>query len=36
VGANNLVACLTTTGKEYLYEGRDLLERLSAEGVDTV
>ncbi len=24
VGANNLVACTTTTGQQYLYEGRDL------------
>jgi putative transposase len=27
VGANNLVACTTTTGQQYLYEGRDLFER---------
>jgi putative transposase len=27
IGANNLVACSTTTGKQYLYEGRDLFER---------
>jgi putative transposase len=27
IGANNLVACTTTTGKQYLYEGRDLFER---------
>lgn len=27
VGANNLVACTTTTGSQYLYEGRDLFER---------
>ncbi len=26
VGANNLVACTTTTGQQYLYEGRDLFE----------
>jgi len=26
VGANNLVACTTTTGSQYLYEGRDLFE----------
>lgn len=24
VGANNLVACTTTTGQQYLYEGREL------------
>jgi putative transposase len=27
VGANNLVACTTTTGEQYLYEGRDLFAR---------
>ena len=27
VGANNLVACTTSTGQQYLYEGRDLFER---------
>ncbi|MFW6458590.1 MAG: RNA-guided endonuclease InsQ/TnpB family protein [Halodesulfurarchaeum sp.] len=27
VGANNLVACTTTTGQQYLYEGRDLFSR---------
>jgi putative transposase len=27
VGANNLVACTTTTGQQYLYEGRDLFDR---------
>ncbi|WP_424008768.1 RNA-guided endonuclease InsQ/TnpB family protein [Haloferax denitrificans] len=27
IGANNLVACSTTTGQQYLYEGRDLFER---------
>jgi putative transposase len=27
VGANNLVACTTTTGQQYLYEGRDLFNR---------
>jgi len=27
VGANNLVACTTTTGQQYLYEGRDLFAR---------
>ncbi|KTG11359.1 transposase [Haloprofundus marisrubri] len=27
IGANNLVACTTTTGKQYLYEGRDLFKR---------
>jgi len=27
VGANNLVACTTTTGEQYLYEGRDLFQR---------
>jgi putative transposase len=27
VGANNLVACTTTTGQRYLYEGRDLFDR---------
>ena len=26
VGANNLVACTTTTGSQYLYDGRDLFE----------
>ena len=26
VGANNLVACTTTTGSQYLYNGRDLFE----------
>lgn len=26
VGANNLVACTTTTGRQYLYEGRALFE----------
>jgi putative transposase len=26
VGANNLVACTTTTGQQYLYEGRDLFD----------
>ncbi|MXV62948.1 transposase [Natronorubrum sp. JWXQ-INN-674] len=24
IGANNLIACTTTTGQQYLYEGRDL------------
>jgi putative transposase len=27
VGANNLVACTSTTGHQYLYEGRDLFAR---------
>jgi len=27
VGANNLVACTTTTGQQYLYDGRELFER---------
>ncbi len=27
IGANNLVACTTTTGQQYLYEGRDLFRR---------
>jgi putative transposase len=27
IGANNLVACTTTTGKQYLYEGRELFQR---------
>jgi putative transposase len=27
VGANNLVACTTTTGQQHLYEGRDLFAR---------
>ncbi|MDY6775805.1 MAG: transposase [Halobacteria archaeon] len=27
VGANNLVACTTTTGQQFLYEGRELFER---------
>ena len=27
VGANNLVACTTTTGQQFLYEGRDLFDR---------
>jgi len=27
VGANNLVACTTTTGQQYLYEGQDLFDR---------
>jgi len=27
VGANNLVACTTTTGQQYCYEGRDLFAR---------
>ncbi|WP_284438595.1 RNA-guided endonuclease InsQ/TnpB family protein [Haloarcula laminariae] len=27
VGANNLVACTTTTGQQYCYEGRDLFDR---------
>ena len=26
MGANNLVACTTTTGQQYLYEGRDLFD----------
>jgi putative transposase len=27
IGANNLVACTTTTGEQYLYAGRDLFEQ---------
>ncbi|PSQ14931.1 transposase [Halobacteriales archaeon QS_8_69_73] len=27
IGANNLVACTTTTGKQYLYDGRELFQR---------
>jgi putative transposase len=27
IGANNLVSCTTTTGKQYLYKGRDLFDR---------
>jgi len=27
VGANNLVACTTTTGQQYLYDGRDLFKQ---------
>ncbi len=27
IGANNIVACTTTTGKQYLYEGRELFQR---------
>lgn len=27
IGANNLVACTTTTGEQFLYGGRDLFER---------
>jgi putative transposase len=27
IGANNLVACTTTTGERYLYEGRELFQR---------
>ena len=27
IGANNLVACTTTTGQQYLYHGRDLFEQ---------
>ncbi len=27
IGANNPVACTTTTGQQYLYEGRELFER---------
>ncbi len=27
VGANNIVACSTTTGTQLLYEGRDLFDR---------
>ena len=29
IGANNLVACTTTTGQQYLYEGRDLFDQFS-------
>lgn len=27
IGANNIVACTTTTGQQYLYEGRELFDR---------
>ncbi|WP_226483251.1 RNA-guided endonuclease InsQ/TnpB family protein [Natrinema amylolyticum] len=27
IGANNLIACTTTTGEQYLYEGRNLFDR---------
>jgi putative transposase len=27
IGANNIVACTTSTGQQYLYEGRDLFDR---------
>ncbi len=27
IGANNLVACTTTTGQQYLYDGRELFQR---------
>jgi putative transposase len=27
IGANTLVACTTTTGEQYLYEGRELFQR---------
>jgi putative transposase len=27
IGANNLIACTTTTGEQYLYEGRELFQR---------
>jgi putative transposase len=27
IGANNLVGCTTTTGEQYLYEGRELFQR---------
>jgi putative transposase len=27
IGANNLIACTTTTGEQYLYEGRELFDR---------
>jgi len=27
IGANNLVACTTTTGEQYLYQGRELYQR---------
>jgi putative transposase len=27
IGANNLIACTTTTGKQYLYKGRELFQR---------
>lgn len=30
VGANNLVACTTTTGEQFLYDGRELFERFRA------
>ena len=30
IGANNLVACTTTTGQQFLYEGRELFEQFRA------
>ena len=30
IGVNNLVACTTTTGQQYLYDGEDLFERFRA------
>ena len=38
IGANNIVACTTTTGQQYLYEGRDLFDgsaRRPAESLNT-
>jgi len=32
IGANNLVACTTTTGEQYLYEGRTLFQRFRKSG----
>ena len=32
IGANNLVACTTTTGQRYLYEGRKLFQRFRETG----
>ncbi|MDS0475689.1 transposase [Natrinema sp. 1APR25-10V2] len=34
IGANNLVACTTTTDQQYLYEGRDLFERFRETTMD--
>ncbi|MFB1066342.1 RNA-guided endonuclease InsQ/TnpB family protein [Natrinema sp. H-ect4] len=34
VGANTLVACTTTTGKQYLYAGRDLFEQFHETTMD--
>ena len=34
IGANNLVACTTTTGERYLYHGRDLFDRFRETAVE--